>query len=457
MSLSLPAVMLKKPVTSKEAEDGASSSGWVRFGVASMQGWRLRMEDAHLALPDFDPSRQNALFGVFDGHGGGAVAQIVTERLPAILLANANYQAGRYSEALTEVFFKVDEMLDSRPVRMDVVRRAAQYPASEEEDEDDDDEEEARLLAMLAEEGGESELAMEDDLEEDGEDEDGEEFPEEDVDEVNRKLMESNDLWANGMGPDCMGTTAVVALVCKDSRKVFVANAGDSRCILMSGAAVKDLSRDHKPTLKSERLRIRKAGGFVLNPEDGGRVDGNLSLARAFGDFAYKKNKKLPPSEQKITCDPEVLCHELTPADSFLVLGCDGIWEKASSQQVGDFLRPRCTPTNGKSSELSGDCAAFLDGNIAKTPMSEMGLGCDNMTLMSVDLRGRANVSAKLDAEARKCQPSVPKLASTPLSKAAMHRRGSRCRRKPRVWPTAGCSRSYRRRLVLRCQFFQKR
>ena len=35
-----------------------------------MQGWREEMEDAHVALPDFDPEREISLFGVFDGHGG---------------------------------------------------------------------------------------------------------------------------------------------------------------------------------------------------------------------------------------------------------------------------------------------------------------------------------------------------------------------------------------------------
>ena len=28
------------------------------------------MEDAHVALPDFDPDNGVSLFGVFDGHGG---------------------------------------------------------------------------------------------------------------------------------------------------------------------------------------------------------------------------------------------------------------------------------------------------------------------------------------------------------------------------------------------------
>merc|ERR1719310_1132145 len=101
-------------------------------------------------------------------------------------------------------------------------------------------------------------------------------------------------VWVSGEGPDCMGTTAVVALVRHGKgAEVWVANAGDSRCVLAQKGKALDLSEDHKPILKAERARIKKAGGFVTDVDVGGRVDGNLSLSRALGDFAYKKNKKL--------------------------------------------------------------------------------------------------------------------------------------------------------------------
>lgn len=39
------------------------------FGAAAMQGWRVRMEDAHVAnLTLGDPAQRLSLFGVFDGH-----------------------------------------------------------------------------------------------------------------------------------------------------------------------------------------------------------------------------------------------------------------------------------------------------------------------------------------------------------------------------------------------------
>mmetsp|Transcript_31157 Transcript_31157/g.47047 ORF Transcript_31157/g.47047 Transcript_31157/m.47047 type:complete len:219 (-) Transcript_31157:403-1059(-) len=138
--------------------------------------------------------------------------------------------------------------------------------------------------------------------------------------------------------------------------------------------------------MKSELTRIRKAGGFVT---DEGRVDGNLNLSRSLGDFAYKKDTKLTPQEQKISAEAEVRHCELLGGDRFLLLGCDGIFEKAKSQDLVNFMAPLLTSSSSSSSsskKLSDACSAFLDHNIAPNPRS--GLGCDNMTLMVVDLKG---------------------------------------------------------------------
>lgn len=88
------------------------------------------------------------------------------------------------------------------------------------------------------------------------------------------------------------GCTANVVLI-KDGM-IYVANAGDARCVAAIGGKAVALSNDHKPTLSREKQRVIKAG-FSVNGE--GRIDGNLNLSRAIGDLKYKKNKKLKPSE----------------------------------------------------------------------------------------------------------------------------------------------------------------
>jgi hypothetical protein len=69
-----------------------------------------------------------------------------------------------------------------------------------------------------------------------------------------------------------------------------------------------------------EKARITAAGGFV----DFGRVNGNLALSRAIGDFEFKKSAELAPEQQIVTAYPDVVVHEMGDDDEFLVIACDG-------------------------------------------------------------------------------------------------------------------------------------
>jgi hypothetical protein len=71
------------------------------------------------------------------------------------------------------------------------------------------------------------------------------------------------------------GCTAVVALLA--GKTLFVANAGDSRAVMMRNGEGVALSEDHKPNQDRELNRITTAGGYVNAV---GRVNGNLNLSR---------------------------------------------------------------------------------------------------------------------------------------------------------------------------------
>ena len=61
---------LSEPVTIKVSDSGEDERHY--YGVSSMQGWRVSMEDAHSAVLDLAPegNRHIAWFAVYDGHGG---------------------------------------------------------------------------------------------------------------------------------------------------------------------------------------------------------------------------------------------------------------------------------------------------------------------------------------------------------------------------------------------------
>jgi len=98
------------------------------------------------------------------------------------------------------------------------------------------------------------------------------------------------------------GATAVVVVMV--GRTITVANAGDSRAVLCRNGTAYPLSFDHKPLQERELNRIRNAGGFVNHF---GRVNGNLNLSRSIGDMKYKQVPNIPPSEQMITAEPDIV------------------------------------------------------------------------------------------------------------------------------------------------------
>ena len=83
----------------------------------------------------------------------------------------------------------------------------------------------------------------------------------------------------------------------------------------------------------AERNRIVAAGGYI----EFGRVNGNLALARALGDFEYKKNYAIAPEAQIITANPDIIEHEITEDDEFFVIACDG----ASCYGAPEYLASR--------------------------------------------------------------------------------------------------------------------
>ena len=60
------------------------------------------------------------------------------------------------------------------------------------------------------------------------------------------------------------------------------------------------------PSNPRENRRISDCGLRVRD----GRIQGNLAVARAFGDFQYKKNEEKGQLEQAVSCLPDVHCFQ---------------------------------------------------------------------------------------------------------------------------------------------------
>ena len=69
------------------------------------------------------------------------------------------------------------------------------------------------------------------------------------------------------------------------------------------------------------------------------RVNGQLAMSRALGDFTYKMNSSLSASEQLVIAYPDISVRPRQPeSDQVLVLACDGVWDVIKNKQAVDIV-----------------------------------------------------------------------------------------------------------------------
>lgn len=137
------------------------------------------------------------------------------------------------------------------------------------------------------------------------------------------------------------------------------------------------MSVDHKPDDPEELKRIKMAGGQVMD----GRVNGNLNLSRALGDHEYKQNGKIKQQDQMISPKPDIKKKSIKDVE-LIVMGCDGIWERKTNQEIGEILYSSVVQ-HGR--EISKEAEDMLDNLIAPNTEDENGL--DNMTLLVIRVK----------------------------------------------------------------------
>lgn len=198
----------------------------------------------------------------------------------------------------------------------------------------------------------------------------------------------------NGLksGEDESGSTATTVMVTKDH--VFFANLGDSRSLICTAGKCKFATADHKPANPEEKSRIERAGGEVMI----GRVNGDLAVSRALGDFEYKNVKQKGQCEQLVSPEPEITWLQRTPEDEFLVLACDGIWDVMTNDMVCSMVRERMKVTD----DLEEISSQILDACLRKESK-------DNMSLMIVAFEA----APKVDLDYKKHDETVDGLLKT--------------------------------------------
>ena len=153
---------------------------------------------------------------------------------------------------------------------------------------------------------------------------------------------------------DWSGSWAIIALIIEE--RWYIANVGDSRAIMSAelGDKVYLLSNDHKPTNENEIKRIVTNGGKIYQTQTTYSLPfrkgekprapqkmlgpprvkpGRLSVSRTFGDIeakvpAYGGNPRV------VIAVPEIIEFNIQDDQDFIILGCDGIFDKVSNANI---------------------------------------------------------------------------------------------------------------------------
>uniref|UniRef100_A0A8D3B2R3 Protein phosphatase 1B n=1 Tax=Scophthalmus maximus TaxID=52904 RepID=A0A8D3B2R3_SCOMX len=271
---------LDKPKTEKHNSHGEGNG--LHYGLSSMQGWRVEMEDAHTAVLGLPAPGMTdwSFFAVYDGHAGSRVANYCSKHLlehiiGASLVAKATQGSQAGSDSSTS------DPSAPVPHTVEAVKAGIR-------------------TGFLR------------------------------IDEHMRSFSDLR----NGM--DRSGSTAVGILLSPEH--FFFINCGDSRAVLYRNSKVCFSTLDHKPCNPRERERIQNAGGSVMIQ----RVNGSLAVSRALGDYDYKCVDGKGPTEQLVSPEPEVFEVIRAPEqDQFVILACDGIWDVMSNEELCDYVKSR--------------------------------------------------------------------------------------------------------------------
>ncbi|XP_026425622.1 protein phosphatase 2C 57-like [Papaver somniferum] len=194
--------------------------------------------------------------------------------------------------------------------------------------------------------------------------------------------------WLDAKGEDEeSGATATVVFVGNDM--LIISHIGDSCVVLSRAGKTEIVTNPHRPygsnkVSLQEIRRIREAGGWITD----GRICGDISVSRAFGDtrFKTKKNEMLEKGVEEgrwtkkfisrvqfkddlVIASPDIYNVNLGSDAEFLLLASDGLWDYMKSSDAVNFVRNQLRE----------------HGNVQ--------LACEALAQLALDRRSQDNVS----------------------------------------------------------------
>lgn len=302
------------------------------YCVGAMQGYRMSMEDAHNTR--ISENEGLAVFGVFDGHGGKEVANILESTLVAKIFKQLNqhvakgktaYLLATLTRTLKDCFFEVDASL--------LEKTAANCGST------------AIVSTVVA--GRYIIVANTGD---------------------SRSILSLKGGHAKTLSFDHKPSTM--------GERVRIENSGgyviNSRVneILALSRAFGDLK------FKIPWLQLDSPGK-------------NNSVLEQNRKYTKQNLVLLPPELFQVTVEPEIMIYDLEALETpeFMILACDGIWDCFTNDQLVSMIREKlgCGWTLQHITE-------FVLNECLSMASSITGIGFDNMTLMIVALHPKSSI-----------------------------------------------------------------
>lgn len=280
---------LEKPITTKTSFDDENEI--IKYGMSEMQAYKKSME--LFSLKNINLLEQNkniSLFGLFDGHNGAEISKYLSLNFSQFLSENKNFINGEYKQALKETFINLDSSFRAIEVQLEL----SKYSSKENSNFSElklNEEENKNIYNFL-------------------------------------QLFEPRNLEGANISEFC-GSCGIVVLITEKS--VFIANAGNSKCIPINtkNKIIKEkINKEHIVTDENEIKRLKLAYGFIEDEND--NVEENIDntninintkekikfnplnycpliTTRGFGDLQYKDNKLIKQEDQYISVEPEII------------------------------------------------------------------------------------------------------------------------------------------------------
>lgn len=149
-----------------------------------------------------------------------------------------------------------------------------------------------------------------------------------------------------------------------------------------SGEKILLLSKDHKPEDEGETKRVEDNGGQIYqnksyvpdpSPDNASGVQviigphrvfpGRLSVSRTIGDIEAK-DVRYGGNPMGVIPTPEIKCFKIRPNYDFIILGCDGVFEKCDNKQIinAAWDASRCDYVNDATIRRNIDPAIIKNG-----------------------------------------------------------------------------------------------